>query len=659
MATRLKYLSAPLDVGPFELRNRIISTAHTTVYNLDGLISDQEIAYHLSKARGGIALSVTGSTVVHRSGGAPQMHVLVNFDDSVLPGYRKLAEAMHAHHARMMIQLTHLASGFSSEHSGHPTWAPSRVMGEFAREWPHVMTKADIETVVQQFYTAARRVQLGGLDGVELQAFAASLAIQFMSPYTNKRTDDYGGSLENRLRFPMEMVRACREGLGSGRALSLKIAGDELVKGGLHLPEMQEIVRHINAMKMVDFYVVASGNNMEKFARIDHWPPTPAPHNLHAKLAAGIREITRRPVAALARIVDPLEADRLIADGVCDLVAMVRANIADPELPKKTAEGRLEDIRPCVGDSTACIDRIIEGKPMRCIYNPVVGREREWGEMGRARVARDVLVIGGGPGGLEAARVAALRGHRVQLLERTAQLGGNAVVTAQQPGREEMMGIPRWLIRQVHQLGVEVRLNTEATPALVLEERPDVVILAAGAAATEPVTEAAGADIPVVSAWSVLSGAVQPGRRVLVIDHTGKQVGCAVAELVADRGGKAEVVSRQFHPAVDFGLTNTVALYRRLFRKGVELTAHHDLRAVHGDAAVLFNYYNERERTVEGLETVVIVTPPAPNDALIVPLSAAGLDVHAIGDCVAPRDIEDAVYEGHRAARQIGSNHEG
>ncbi len=221
------------------------------------------------------------------------------------------------------------------------------------------------------------------------------------------------------------------------------------------------------------------------------------------------------------------------------------------------------------------------------------------------------------------------------------------------------MGIPLWLTRQVHRLGVEVRLNTEATRDVVLEERPDVVVLATGASSTEPVAEGGMARIPVVSAWSVLSGAVEPGRNVLVIDHTGKQLGCAVAELVADRGGRAEVVSRQFHPAIDFGLTNTVALYRRIFRKGVELTAHHDLRSIDGDTAVLFNYYNERERVVEGLDAIVIVTPPAPNDSLVAPLREAGLEVHAIGDCVAPRDIEDAVFEGHSVARQIGSNDEG
>jgi 2,4-dienoyl-CoA reductase (NADPH2) len=282
----------------------------------------------------------------------------------VLPGYRKLAEAMHAHGARMLIQLTHLASGFASHHTGHPTWAPSQVMGEFARELPHVMTTAEIETLLDAFHKAARRIHAAGLDGIELQAFAASLAVQFMSPYTNKRTDQWGGSLKNRLRFTREMIRVCREALGPDRALAMKIAGDELVEGGLHLPEMQEIVREIDADAMIDFYVIASGNNMEKFARVDHWPPTPAPQALHAGLAAGIKAVTSRPVAALARIVSPAIAERLIADGACDMVAMVRANIADPDLPSKLAAGRAGDIRPCVGDSTGCIDRIIEGEPM-------------------------------------------------------------------------------------------------------------------------------------------------------------------------------------------------------------------------------------------------------------------------------------------------------
>ena len=652
MSDAFVHLVRPIDIGPFTLRNRIVSTAHTTAYNPDGLIGDQEIAYHVRKAQGGIALSVTGSTTVHPSGGAPQMHLLVNFDDSVLPGYRKLAQAMHAHGARMLVQLTHLASGFASHHTGHPTWAPSQVMGEFARELPHVMTTTEIETLLEAFHQAARRVRASGLDGIELQAFAASLAVQFMSPYTNWRTDQWGGTLKNRLRFAREMIRACREALGPDRALAMKIAGDELVEGGLHLPEMQEIVRAIDADGMIDFYVVASGNNMEKFARVDHWPPTPAPQALHAGLAAAIKTVTSRPVAALARIVSPIIAERLIAEGTCDMVAMVRANIADPDLPSKIAAGRAQDIRPCVGDSTGCIDRIIEGEPMRCIYNPVVGREREWSMPDRAPVPRRVLVVGAGPGGLEAARVLAQRGHDVTLFERAAELGGSVRVTARQPGREELIGIARWLADQVRALHVDVRLETEATLENVRAERPDVVILATGARPVEPAGR--GKTLPaVVSAWAILSGEVETGRNVVIIDHTGQQIGCAVGELVADRGGRAEVVSRQFHPALDCGLTNTVSLYRRIFRKGVALTPHHDLREIGDRSVTLFNYYNQRERRIEGLDQVVVVTSPIPNDEMLAPLQMAGLDVRAIGDCVAPRDIESATYEGHRVARAV------
>jgi 2,4-dienoyl-CoA reductase-like NADH-dependent reductase (Old Yellow Enzyme family)/thioredoxin reductase len=653
MSDAFRHLLSPLDIGPFELKNRILSTGHTTAYNPDGLIGDQEIAYHARKAQGGVALSVTGSTTVHPSGGAPQMHLLANFDDSVLPGYRKLADAVHAHGGRMLIQLTHLASGFASHHTGHPTWAPSQIMGEFARELPHVMTNAEIETLLDGFAKAARRVRLGGLDGIELQAFAASLAIQFLSPYTNKRTDQWGGSLSNRLRFTREMMRVCREALGPDRALAMKIAGDELVDGGLHLPEMQEIVRALDADGMIDFYVIASGNNMEKFARVDHWPPTPAPQALHAPLAAGIKQATSRPVAALARIVNPAIAERLVAEGVCDLVAMVRATIAEPDLVRKLATGRVRDIRPCVGDSTGCIDRIINGEPMRCIYNPTIGREREWGTLDQAAVPRRVVVIGGGPAGLEAARVAAERGHRVVLFEAQAELGGAVRLTARQPGREEMLRIATWLGDQAQAAGVGIRLNTSATVDRVRAEQPDVVILATGARSHEPDVVESAASLPVVSASAVLGGQVEVGKNIVVIDHTGQQIGCAVAELAADGGGRAEVVSRQFHPAVDFGLTNTVSLYRRLFRKGVELTAHHDLRDIRGGVATLFNYYNGRERRVEGLDQVVVVTSPVPNDALLQPLRDAGLDVHAIGDCVAPRDIEYATYEGHRVARLV------
>jgi 2,4-dienoyl-CoA reductase (NADPH2) len=651
MDDRLPHLMQPLDLGPFTLRNRVICTGHNPHYGADGLIGDQQIAFHARKAQGGIALSTTGGTSVHPSGGLLPLSPLINFDDSVLPGYGRLADAMHSHGSRMLVQLGHAASAGASHHSGHALWAPSQVMGVYGRELPHVMTTAEIHEVVDAFGAAAGRVARSGLDGVELSLFAGGLAQQFMSPVTNRRTDAYGGSLGNRLRFVLETIEACRAALGPEQVVAIKLAGDELYEEGLHVADMQEIVRQIDAAARVDYYVVAVGTNLEQFPRVDHWPPSPAPHGLYTGLAARIKSITARPVAALCRIVDPRMADRLVADGTCDLVAVVRATFADPDFVAKAAAGRFEDIRKCVGANSGCVDRIQLGEEARCIYNPVTGREVAWGAMDRAVKPRRVAVVGGGPGGLEAARVAAERGHHVVLFERSGRLGGAALVVGRKPGRSELLGIPEWLSGQVRRLGVDVRLETEATVEAVLAEAVTAVIVATGSSDTAPAAAASG--MPVASAWSVLAGEVEPGRKVVVVDHMGGDVGCAVAELVLDRGGSAEVVSRHAHPALDAGLTNTVSLYRRLFRKGVTLTPHHDLESVDGTDVVLRNVYGGPSRSVREVDMLVVATPPLPNDGLVEPFSRTGLEVHVIGDCVAPRDIETAVFEGHRAARAL------
>ena len=286
----------------------------------------------------------------------------MNFDDGVIPGYQRLAEGMHAEGALMMVQLAHASSAIGSHHSGSPMWAASPTFGEYGREVPHVMTTAEVEEVLHAFYEAASRVRRSGLDGVELSVFAGTLAQQMLSPVTNTRTDRFGGSPENRLRFLVELVKQTRSGLGDDRLVALKIAGDELYDAGLHLRDMQDIVRRLDREVAVDYYVVASGTNMEHFPRIDHWPPSPAPHGLRIGLASGIKEVTERPVAALARIVDPEMAEEFIARGECDLIAIVRATFADPEWVNKAAAGRLDDIRRCVGASSGCIDRIQLGE---------------------------------------------------------------------------------------------------------------------------------------------------------------------------------------------------------------------------------------------------------------------------------------------------------
>jgi 2,4-dienoyl-CoA reductase-like NADH-dependent reductase (Old Yellow Enzyme family) len=648
----LPHVFQPISVGPFTLRNRLVCTGHNPHYDSGGLIGDQQIAFHTRKAKGGIAMSVTGGTSVHPSGGVLPFSPLVNFDDSVLPGYRRLAAAMHAEGARMLVQLGHGATASTSSHSGEAIWAPSVTFGDFARELPHVMTRAEIEEVLEAFHQAARRVRASGLDGVEINAFAGGLVQQFLSPATNQRTDDYGGSFENRVRFLAEMMQTCRDALGPDSILSLKLAGDELDDIGLRLEDMQKVVAALDPLDVIDLYVVASGNNLRRLPRVDHWPPTPAPHGLRANLAAGIHRVTQKPVAALCRIVDPRMAEELIANGVCDLVAIVRATIADPDFVNKAAEGKFDDIRPCVG-ANVCVDRIIDGGQMRCIHNAIIGREGQWGHAAPAALPRKVLVIGGGPAGLEAARLSAARGHHVTLIERERELGGSARTAALAPGRQELRGIAAWLTRQLEKLGVDVRRGVEAGVDDVLREKPDIVILATGAVDLAPQVRTLNPAIPIVTPDQVLSGAVMPGRHVLVFDRIGYNLGCAVAELVADSGGAAEVVSPHFHPAIDFGLTNTVSLYRRLFTKGVVLTPHHELDRVEGKEITLVNCYSKTPRTVRDIDMLVVVPLRQADDRLLAPLQNAGFTVHPVGDCVAPRDIETAIYDGHRIAREI------
>ncbi len=650
MSASFPHLFSELDLGPFALRNRIISTGHNPQFQaLDGTLSDEEIAFHVRKAEGGIALSTTGGTSVHPSGGAHGG--LLCFDDSVLPGYKRLADGMHAHGARMLVQLGHSSSASPSRHSGHPKWAPSLTRGEFSDEHPHVMTEPEIEELLEAYFNAAKRVRRGGLDGVELQAMAGGIITQFLSEHTNRRADGWGGSFEGRVRFLDRLLAVCREALGDDRIIAIKIAVDELYEQGLHVPDVQRIVRYVDERHLVNYYVAGSGNNLERFARVNHWPPSPAPEGLHVDLAVALKQATSRPVAALGRIVNPAFAEQIVEDGRCDLVAMVRAIMADPDLPNKAAAGRVPEIRRCVGASV-CVDRIIDGGETRCIYNPLIGRQVEWGDVRPAGTRRRVVIVGGGPGGLEAGRVAAERGHDVTLFERSERLGGTARVAARQPGREELLGIPTWLEREVRRLGVDVRLGVAADRAAIEAVRPDVVVVATGASPI-PAGAYPTAGVPVVTAWSVVGGSVPPGNHVLIVDSLGKQEGCAVAELVADQGGSAILATRNFHPAIYNGLTNTIALYRRLLGKSIELVPHHDLRGVDGTVASLVNIYSGAKRLVEGIDQVVLATLRSANTELVEALADAAFVVKVIGDAFAPRDIEDAVADGHRAARQI------
>jgi mycofactocin system FadH/OYE family oxidoreductase 2 len=655
MAHQFRYLFTPLRVGGLTLKNRIFSSGHAEAMAEEGKPGSRLRAYHEAKARGGAALTIIGgSTSVHPSSPASAWNMVANHDDSIVPAYRAIADAVHRHDCLIMSQLTHLGRRAQSDvESWHVLLAPSQLPEKVHREVPHEMEPEQIAMVVRAFGDAARRCRDGGLDGAELSFAHNHLVDQFWSPLFNRRTDEYGGSLENRMRFGFEILREIRRQVGRDWVVGARISGDELSDGGLSAEDMAEIARRLAGSGLVDFFSIIGGAAHTAALQAQVVPNMSYAAGLFVPLAAAIKlAVPGVPIFHASRIVDPVHADQILADGAIDLVGMTRALIADPDLPRKAREGRLEDIRVCVGANEGCIDRIYQGKPVTCIQNPGVSREGELSEPTRAATPRRVVVVGAGVAGLEAARVAALRGHRVVLLEREAEVGGQVLLASRAPQRAEYGGIVRFLARQVGKLPVDCRLNVDATASIVLAESPDAVIVATGSHPYVPPLP--GLDGKhVVTDRDVLLDRVPLGERVLLVDDVHTQQGLSTAECLLDRGCQVEVISRLFYPGQDIGVTSIQPLYARLFAKAVTLTPHTDLVAVEGSTVVVANAYTGQPRRIEGVDTVVLSMGSRSTDALYRALRGRVPALHAIGDCVAPRGVHHAILEGTRVARAI------
>jgi dimethylglycine catabolism A len=655
MSHEFRHLFSPLPVGGLTLKNRIFSTGHAEAMAEEGKAGPRLRAYHEAKARGGAALTIIGgSTSVHPSSPASAWNMIANHNDAVIPGYRSLAEAVHRHDCLVMSQLTHMGRRSQSDvESWHVLLAPSQIPEAVHREVPHEIEPEQIAMLVRAFGDATRRCREGGLDGVELSFAHNHLVDQFWSPLFNRRTDEYGGSLENRMRFGFEVLREIRRQVGRDWVVGARISGDEMTRDGLTAADMAEIARRLATSGLVDFLSVIGGAAHTLHLQALAVANMASPHGLFVPLAAAIKAaVPGMPVLHAGRIVDPVHADRILADGSIDLVGMTRALIADPDMPRKARAGRLDDVRPCVGANAGCIDRIYQGKPVTCIQNPGTGRETELGEPAPAASPRRVVVVGAGPAGLEAARLAALRGHHVILFEREAEVGGQVLIAARAPVRTELAGILRFLVRQVEKLPIECRLRVEASPDTILAESPDVVIIATGSHPHVPALP--GLDGKhIVTDWDVLLDRVEVGERVVVVDDVHTQRGLSTAEHLLDRGRRVEVISRLFYAGQDVGVTSIAPLYARLFAKGVTLTPHTDLVAVEGSAVVVANVYTRAERRIEGVDTVVLSMGSRSIDALYRALKGQVAALHAIGDCVAPRGIHQAILEGTRVARLV------
>jgi len=536
-------------------------------------------------------------------------------------------------------------------------YGPSDTVGEIAFEVPHVLAVAEIRRFVADYAAACRRLKECGFDGCDLAFYDDQLPDQFWDPSVNKRTDTYGGPLENRLRFSLEVLEAVRGAVGRDFVVGARVSGDDALPGGLGADELLEIIVQLDATGLLDYFTVTGGTIQTYRSRGYNIPPAYYPPGTFVGLAGRVKAAVAAPVIVTGRIVTPSQAEEVLRGGAADLVGMTRALIADPELPRKARAGRLDDIRVCMGSNEGCIDRLYFGLPIGCVQNPVVGREREWGALAQAEAPKRVVVVGGGPAGMEAARVAALRGHRVTLLERADALGGAILVACRAPGWEAYDGVVRWLAGQLGKLPVEVRLGCEARVESVLAERPDVVVVATGAAPRRPYLP--GADGPnAVPVADVLAGKVAVGRRCVILDETGYTPGPKAADALSLAGHEVEIVTRQYSLGEDIGTTVRAVLHERLLRQGVTITTLTAPLAIHPGGVRVVNVLTDQEREIAA-DTVILSSGGVARDALYHALAAhteahgSGPELHLIGDAFAPRHLRHAMVDGARTGRAL------
>jgi 2,4-dienoyl-CoA reductase-like NADH-dependent reductase (Old Yellow Enzyme family) len=660
------HLFTPLRIGPVTLRNRIVSSGHDTVMAVGGLVSDQLVAYQAARARGGVGLIVVQVAGVHPTARYTS-HELTADDDACIPGFALLAEAAHANGAVILGQLFHGGREIMDTEDGTlaVALAPSAVPTERFHVMPRSMPAGLIREIVDGFGAAAARLERAGLDGCEVVASHGYLPSQFLNPRTNLRTDEYGGDEVRRLRFLRDTLAAARARTRPGFVVGLRISIGEVTPEGLTEDEALAALAALDADGAMDYVSVVAGTSAT-LAGSDHIvPPSPWANGYTAPLAARTKAAVRTPVMVAGRISQPQEAEAILAAGQADACVMTRALICDPELPAKAAAGRVDDIRACIGCNQACIGHFHAGFPISCIQFPESGREREFprvGPPGRevhppAAATRDVLVIGGGPGGLKAAAVAAERGHRVTLVEAGRRVGGQVLLAQELPGRAEMAGAVTNLLAEAERAGARVVTGVRADAAYVREAAPDVVVVATGGVPYRPPVEVIG-DPVILQAWDVIRGATVPDGHVVVADFRSDWSGLGVATLLATRGHRVTlaVVGTMAGQRIQQYVRDVMTTAARKARVDIRPT----LRLYGADTSAVFlqDVLTGDAVVVEDVAALVLAQGQAPDDALLAELEAAveggaAFEVRAVGDCLSPRTIEEAVLEGLRVGVAI------
>ncbi|MBW2623295.1 MAG: FAD-dependent oxidoreductase [Deltaproteobacteria bacterium] len=654
MAQEFKNLLSPINIGPLTLRNRIVSSSHHPLFinPATGLLDDRMVNYWVAKAKGGIGLIETYLTTTH---------VKVALDTFRRPGvveaFRRAADAVHEHGAKLICQIASSGAQGGGFGASSP-WAPSPVLtpdGQGHLNCPHEMTHEEVKEFVKAFAHAATVAREAGTDGVQIHGAHGYLLTEFMSPSTNKRTDEYGGSLENRMRFALEIIEATRSAVGKDFVVGIRVSADEFVPGGFTLDDFLEMATILDRTGMLDYMSVSTGTYRTIGTAIESMY---YPLNSFVYCAAAVKQVVDIPVVARGRIQDPVQAEEILASNQADMVSMVRPIIADPELPNKAMDGRLDEIAKCIGCNEACwgtiyFSRMLTGG-ISCTMNPAIGKEGEpgWSELIPAEKKKQIMVIGGGPAGLEAARVAAGRGHQVSLYEAGSELGGQTLIAAKAPGRDGFLDLGRYYTYQMNLLNIDLHLNTEVSIEMVKEQNPDAVIVATGSVPLIP-------DIPgitgdnVVNVWQVLNREVEVGNNVVVIGDDDLVASLSTADFIAEQGKKVEFLCWGYFAGAKVEPATREAIYQRLLQKGVILSPQTIVNEISDNTVITMDRFTNEERRIEGVDTVVVACGGRENNALYYNLKDQVDEIYVVGDANGIRKVHNATMDGATVGRTV------
>ncbi len=675
---RLPLLFSPLDLGPVTVRNRIVFAAHLTNYATNGLPSAQHAAYYQARAAGGAGLIITEEHSVHPTDW-PYEKLIHGFRPEVVEGYRRITDAVHGHNTPIFAQINHNGGQASGMYSRLPVWAPSPVADPLFREVPKELEEREIKEIVEGYALVASHCMEGGFDGIELQCSHSSIVRGFLSPATNLRTDRYGGSLANRARLLLEITAAVRKRIGFRLALGVRLCGDELIEGGTTIDDAVEVAKMVQEQGLVDYVNTSIGVATASLFMIEASMHIPPGYSLF--IPSAIRNAIDLPVVGVGRFKDPVQAERALQHGYCDLVGAVRAQIADPDFASKARVGLVDDIRLCLSCNQECVGRMGLNRWLGCIENPRAGKE-ELPAYPKEISPKNIVVVGAGPAGMQAAITSAERGHSVVILERDDRPGGQIRLAASVPSRAELGDLIRNQIAACARSGVEIRCGVNAGVEEVMDLRPDAVIIATGSlpnlppwappyqlgGSKEETAPEFGSNSPragldgngpigplCADVCHVLDGTAVPTGRVLVIDELGFHQATSVAELLADRGCAVEIATPAMVVGQDLGITLDMESWNiRAAAKGI--TQSTDLVAIGFDATTVHLLHHPTGTIYRReVDWVVLAVPPIPEETLYYSLRQRSpkLELHRVGDCLAPRRAHAAVIDGDRIAARL------